>query len=548
LHRRVGPAPGGDPDTDGRLLERFATRHDEAAFVALMRRHGPMVLGVCRRVLFDSNDADDAFQATFLVLVRKAGSLGQPELLGNWLYGVAYRTAVRVRDQAAARRRHERHAMQEFAAPPAEDVAWRELRSLLDEELNRLPERYRRPFVLCQLEGLTNEEAARRLGCPKGTVLSRLSRAREQLRRGLERRGVTLTTAAFTALVAENATAAVPTALFDTTLTSALLFAGSQAVAAGTISAPAVAAAEGVLKTMSLIKLKIAVAVVLLVAVAGYGAGMLAYQSGGPDQDDSTAEPVKITQKNQIKADDKDKPPVADDPKGKPEAATAQALERAQYLIDRLASWIDFSGFDDPKLTLQDALEYLANRFDLGFIVDEAAFKAEGVKSVITEPVVGEKPLAALRHVSLETVLRMILLRLPKETVATYIVRRDFIEITTLKKARSEAFRDRSQDMPLIHIVLKKRQLSEALTELAASAGLNLVIDSRVEEKAKTAVSATLMNVPVDTASRVLADMADLRPAFLDNVIYLTSKDNAKLLEQEAKKRPAPKVQEALNK
>ena len=172
---------------DGELLEEFVARRDEAAFEALLRRHGPMVLGVCRRVLSDCNDADDAFQATFLVLIRNAGSLSRPELLGNWLYGVAYRTAARLRAQAAARQRRERQAMHELAAPPAEDPAWREVRSLLDEELNRLPERYRRPFVLCHLEGLTNEEAARRLGCPKGTVASRASRARERLRDRLER-------------------------------------------------------------------------------------------------------------------------------------------------------------------------------------------------------------------------------------------------------------------------------------------------------------------------------------------------------------------------
>src|SRR5262249_33296709 len=170
LHRRVKPPGDSDPDTDGELLARFATRRDEAAFAALMRRHGPMVLGVCRRVLADTHDADDAVQATFLILVRKAGSLRRPELRGNWLYGVAYRTAVGVRAQVTARQRRERNVMHELPAPPAEDVAWRELRSLLDEELNRPPEKNRRPFVLCVLEGLTNGETARPLGCPKGNV------------------------------------------------------------------------------------------------------------------------------------------------------------------------------------------------------------------------------------------------------------------------------------------------------------------------------------------------------------------------------------------
>src|SRR5262249_35185319 len=148
LHSRVRPSLDDNPDADGQLLERFAARNDEAAFAALMHRHGPMVLGVCRRVLSDTHDADDAFQATFLVLVRKAGSVGQPELWSSWLYGVAYRTAVRVRQQAAARRRRERQTMQDLPAPPADDRTSREVHFLIDEELNRLPEKYRRPFVL----------------------------------------------------------------------------------------------------------------------------------------------------------------------------------------------------------------------------------------------------------------------------------------------------------------------------------------------------------------------------------------------------------------
>jgi RNA polymerase sigma factor (sigma-70 family) len=541
LHRRVRPPAESDQDADGQLLQRFATRHDEAAFAGLMHRHGPMVLGVCRRVLSDTHDADDAFQATFLVLVRKAGSLGKPELLGSWLYGVAYRTAVRVRVQAAARRRRERQTMQEFAAPPADDPAWREVRTLIDEELNRLPEKYRRPFVLCHLEGLTNEEAAQRLGWPKGTVLSRLSRARERLRRGLERRGVIVTTTALATLLAENATAAVPVALFDTTLNSALLFATGQAVVAGTISPPAVAAAEGVLKTMFLAKLKIAVSVILLVAIAGSGAGMFIYAPGGPDEDNFAAKQEKIARQSDIKANDKAMPPARAESKAEPEPAKAKNANRAKELIDRLAKPIDFNGFDDPKMTLQDAMEHLADKFELTFDFDEVAFREAGYqdKSVLQDPV-ATTPLPRMRGVKLETVLRKVLARIvtPVDKEATFIVRRDHIEITTRDKARSEAFRDFSRDVPLVNVICEKRPLSEALDELAASSGVNLVIDPRVDDKSKTAISATLLSVPADTAIRVLADMADLQPAFLDNVIYVTSRENAKRLEQESKTRP----------
>lgn len=180
--------------TDSELLERFGRRGDEAAFAALVARHGPMVLGVCRRVLRDAHDAEDAFQATFLLLVRKAGSLRQPDQLSPWLYGVAYRTAIKARACAARRRECERPVAVEpvAAAPAAGDMIWRELRPVLDEAVHRLPAKYRAPVVLCYLEGRTNVQAARQLGVPVGTVATRLARAREMLRRHLTRRGVTV--------------------------------------------------------------------------------------------------------------------------------------------------------------------------------------------------------------------------------------------------------------------------------------------------------------------------------------------------------------------
>jgi RNA polymerase sigma factor (sigma-70 family) len=543
LHRRVTPLADGD--TDGELLTRFAARRDEAAFAALMRRHGPMVLGVCRRVLADMHDADDAFQATFLILVRKAGSLSRPELLGHWLYGVAYRTAVRVRAQTAARRRREGSPMHEPPAPPAEDAAWHELRTLLDEELNRLPEKYRRAFVLCDLEGLTNEQAARRLGCPKGTVLSRLSRARELLRHRLNRRGVTVTTTALTALVAENATAAVPVVLFDTTLTSALLFATGPA-AAGALSAPAAAIAEGVLKTMYFTKLKIAIALLLLVAAAGSGAGFFVYGPGG-----STApsqEPEKIAQKGETKKVDKAKP-LAPSPL---QAALEEAIGKnpTEKLIENLRRTVEFGGFNDPKMTLQDALEFLEKNYRLTFDIDERAFGEAGYtdKSVLQEPI-AVQPIPRISGVSHATVLRKILSRIttPVGKEATYLLRPDHILITTRDKAWNKIYPGKATgehipehqwNVPIVNVAFDKRPLGEGLIELSALEGLNILIDPRVDEKAKTPVSATLLNVPADAAIRVLADMADLQPAFLDNVIYLTSKENAKRLEQETKKRP----------
>jgi RNA polymerase sigma factor (sigma-70 family) len=164
------------------LLELFTRHKDTEAFTVLVERHGPMVLGVCQRVLHHEQEAEDAFQATFLELVRKAGSLRHPELLGNWLYGVALRIALKARLQTLRRRYHERQIDALPAVDPFAEVHGQELRALIEEELQYLPAKYRAPLVLCYLEGLTNEEAARRLGWPTGSISYRLARGRQLLR------------------------------------------------------------------------------------------------------------------------------------------------------------------------------------------------------------------------------------------------------------------------------------------------------------------------------------------------------------------------------
>ena len=209
LRRAASPTDGGL--TDGQLLEAFVTARDEAAFEALVRRHGPMVLGVCCRILRDTHDAEDAFQATFLVLARKAGSIHKQPSVGSWLYGVAYRISRQAQRRLArqGRREHPRpEALPERPDPypePGQEVSLREALAILDEELGRLPEKFRAPVVLCYLQGKTNEEAARELGCPAGTVFSRLSRGREMLRHRLTRRGMVLSASVLARLADPNA-------------------------------------------------------------------------------------------------------------------------------------------------------------------------------------------------------------------------------------------------------------------------------------------------------------------------------------------------------
>jgi RNA polymerase sigma factor (sigma-70 family) len=265
--------------SDTQLLEGFCLRRDEAAFTALVRRHGPMVLAVCRRLLTDPCDAEDAFQATFLVLVRKAGVIGRPEQLGNWLYGVAYRTALKARSSNRRRRTQERPLVDVPVEEPVAEVVWRELRPILDYELSRLPDKYRTPVVLCCLEGLTKRQAARQLGWPEGTLSTRLHHARQLLRRRLARRGLSLSAGATAlALSPGLASAAVPVSLVSSTAKAATLFAAS-----GAVPAAAAALMEGVLQAMCVSKLKVVTVVLVLAGFVGAGAGGFAYRSRAAD-------------------------------------------------------------------------------------------------------------------------------------------------------------------------------------------------------------------------------------------------------------------------
>jgi RNA polymerase sigma factor (sigma-70 family) len=279
--------PGAGEPTDRDLLQRFAQSRDGDAFTVLVQRHGPLVLGVCRRVLGQEQDAEDAFQATFLVLARKAGSVGQPERLGNWLYGVASRVARKARAEAARRRARQQQVTDMPTSQADPEAAREDLREVLDDELQRLPDKFRAPFVLCYAQGLTREEAAARLGRSAGAVKGMLERGRELLRSRLARRGVTLSAGSLAAMLSGNAlSAAVPAVLRDATVKAALVFAAGEATAAGS----AAALAEGVLQAMSMYRMKWRLAAVLLLVLAGAGAGLLAF--GGRPAAPQEAQPA----------------------------------------------------------------------------------------------------------------------------------------------------------------------------------------------------------------------------------------------------------------
>ncbi len=261
--------------TDGQLLERFATGRGEGAelaFAALVERHGPMVLRVARGVLDDPHDAQDAFQATFLVLVSKAGGLWVRDSLAPWLHQVAYRTASCLRTGSARRRRLERLAAltEEASQPGAVD----DLARVLLEEVDRLPERFRAPVVLCDLEGRTHEQAARALGWPVGTVKSRQARARERLRDRLTRRGVAPGLAPLAAW--PRIDASLPASLVDSTTVAAVRFVASRAIAPGT----AAALAREVIRSMIILRWTKAATLLVALGAAASGAGLIAQDRG----------------------------------------------------------------------------------------------------------------------------------------------------------------------------------------------------------------------------------------------------------------------------
>jgi RNA polymerase sigma factor (sigma-70 family) len=257
----------GSGMTDSELLACFVEQRDESAFAVLVQRHGGMVLGVCRRILGNVHDAEDAFQATFLVLARRAGELGQRELVGNWLYGVATRTAMELKARTARRRCREKQ-VQDMPHPAVEAAVWDDLQPVLDEEVGRLPEKYRVPVVLCELEGRSRREVAKQLQVPEGTLSSRLATARKMLARKLASRGLMLSAGTLAMLLTQKASAAV----VSPTLLAATLKAASSVAAGGAIvgvSARVIALVDAVMQGLLTTKVTKSVLLCLTAILCG---------------------------------------------------------------------------------------------------------------------------------------------------------------------------------------------------------------------------------------------------------------------------------------
>ena len=307
LIRRVSQDPSVWQLSDHDLLRRFGSQRDEAAFHTLLHRYGPMVLEVCRSVLGNEADVEDAFQATFLVLAHKSASIRKTASLGSWLHGVANRTALKVRARAATRQKNEARAPVRDVSEP-DDLTWREVRQILHEELNRLAERFRGPLVACYLAGKTQDEAAAQLGVAKSTLKERLEHGRALLRARLVRRGLGSLAVLSAAVLPSATSASLPVTLATNTVHAAMLLASGQAVTA-VVSAEVAVLTEGVMKTMTLTKLKFATAVLVAataLTAAGVGlSGLPAPAAEPPKADKPPADKVKPSTERTLRLPDK---------------------------------------------------------------------------------------------------------------------------------------------------------------------------------------------------------------------------------------------------
>jgi RNA polymerase sigma factor (sigma-70 family) len=275
--RKAALLQDGAALTDGQLLSCFVERRDESAFAVLVRRHAPMVWRVCRRLLANHHDAEDAFQATFLVLVRKASAVVPREMVANWLHGVAQQTAWKARTMTARRKAREKQIPDMPEPAVTDQQLWRDLQPVLDRELSRLPDKYRVAIILCDLEGKTRRQAARQLGVPDGTLAARLARGRTMLAKRLARQGLTASSGVLAALLSPNTVpACVPSAMISFTIKAATGLAAGRALGAGAVPATVAALTQGVLTSMFIARLKMATVLlvaagVLTVSVGSFG-------------------------------------------------------------------------------------------------------------------------------------------------------------------------------------------------------------------------------------------------------------------------------------
>jgi RNA polymerase sigma factor (sigma-70 family) len=505
LYRTAGAAALAGR-TDAELLRHVLAGPGaaaEAAFTVLVHRHGPLVYRTCRAALRDAHDAEDAFQATFLVLSRKARSLRVRGYLGPWLYEVARRVSAHARAVNARRRKHEQQASAVRAGSVSDGTnSDSQITSLVHDAVGRLPERFRAAVVLCDLEGLSYREAAGRLGWTLPTVRNRLARGRQRLRTALRRVGLAPESAAL-------ATATAPT------LPRALAIATARAAAqvatgsAGGVPESVLLLVNGGLHAMLIAKLKTAGLSILAAAVLVAGAYRLGAQGPGAPRG-ANATPLTTAA---------NAPAPADSP-------VAQPRTSAERLVAKLNQSVNIEKEID-NTPLRDALSFLSDKYDVTFVVNVVAFDRDNANRHVEDSPVR---LAKMPGVALRTILRHLL----AQVQGTVLVRNDHLEVVTHNQALNEVFGplpnwvvEHRLEQPIVSVVYDGRPLERALAEVAEQSGRNLVLDSRIADREKLTVTAKLLNTPIDTAVRVLAEMVGLKSVQLDNVFVVTTRERA---------------------
>ncbi len=523
--------------TDRQLLQRFAADRNETAFTVLVRRHGAMVLGVCGRVLNDVADAEDAFQATFLVLARKGGSLGWHDSIGNWLYGVALRVASKMKAQR--QRSNRLNAIQRTTPAassaqrdPAKEATRRELVEKLDSALRLLPNKYRAPLVLCYLEGKTHQQAARELGLPVGSMSRHMARGLDLLRERLAQSQLCLSVEALSGLFTHGVwQAIVDRTLAEATAQSAILFKLGTLTAAGTISARIINHAEGVLRTMIFTNVKYILTAVLAVGILGAGGVLQGRRYVAEARQSVEPEPVV----ERLIADPTAAPnEAAAQP---PLSSFAETERRHELMFSKLSKPVTLDkGLDE--MTFVEAKYYFEDRFDLTILVNERAFPK------------GSKTLAAhvkldkMSGVTLRTVLQMLL----DQFGGIYIVHPEYIEITAPEFVRPESWvtGDRTR-VPRVHVDFKEVPVDDALRELAIETGIAVILDRRgIDTSDRPHITALFDSVCLDTAVEIVANQAGLKAVALDRTLYVTKEENANKLwaQQEQRRVAREKAQE----
>ncbi len=524
--------------SDRQLLRRFAADRDEDAFTLLVRRHGGMVLGVCHRVLGNASEAEDAFQATFLVLARKSSSIGWHDSVGNWLYGVALRVASKMRSQRLRVTSQETAAATGSTAllPGADafEAAERELIARLDLALQRLPAKLRAPLVLCYLEGKSHQEAARELGLPPGSMSRHLARGLELLRERLAGRELLLSTDALAGLLARGVwRVLVERSLAETTTRAALCYTMGALAAGGAASVRVLTLTQGVIRTMIFTQLKLLIGLVLAAGVLGAG-GYLQIQQQGKGQQAGVA----AVENAGVAARSEPGAPSAMEgiEQAPPAVGFAEKLRKHALMQTKLDKPVVLDkGLD--IMNFADARQYFEDRFDISIVPNPKAFKQSEWQEAKVQ-------LDKMSGISLRNVLQMLV----DQFGASYRVRQDYVEITKPLDVQTEEWvmGDRTL-VPQANAEFQNVSLEQALKELAFETGITIVLDQTAyKEINEPTVTALLDGVCLDTAVELLANMCGMKSVALDRALYVTSQLKAEGLieEREARSQAREKLEE----